>query len=134
MTAGGQSSASAIGGVEIKVEHPQLVELRGRVVVGKSAKGFLERRWIESKDLLSLLVAKSKTQTALQMHADELRTGMAVLEQHISNLSAVVAEAELAQNDGNTRDVRNRLESVISSSEAHQDGAKLMIGRLKPLV
>ena len=82
----------------------------------------------EGKDVLSLLVAKSKTQTALQMQA------MAALEQHTSNLRAVVAEAELAQNDDNIGDVRNRLESVISSSEAHQDGAKLMFKRLKPLV
>ena len=88
----------------------------------------------ESKDLLSLLVAESKTQTALQMQADELLTAMAALEQHISNLRAVVVEAELAQNDDSIGDVRNRLESVISHSEAHQDGAKLMFKRLKPLV
>ena len=59
MTAGGSSSSSAVGGVEIKVGRPQFVELRGRVVVGKSAKSFLERRLTERKDLLSLLVAKS---------------------------------------------------------------------------
>ena len=88
VTAGGPSSSSSseIGGVDIKVEHPQLVELRGRVVVGKSTKSFLERRCTEGKDLLSLFVAKSKTQTALQIQADELRTAMAALEQHISNL------------------------------------------------
>ena len=134
MTAGGPSSSSAIGGVEIKVEHPQLVELRGRVVVGKSAKSVLERRLTEGKDLLSFLVARSKTQTALQMQADELRTATASLEQHISDLRAVVAEAELMQKDDNIGNVRNRLEPVISSSEAHQDGAKLMFKRLKPLV
>ena len=33
------------------------------------------------------------------MQADELRTAMAALEQHISSLRALVAEAELAQND-----------------------------------
>ena len=60
VTAGGPSS-SAIGGVEIKVEHPQLVELRGPVVVGKSAKSFLERQLTEGEDLLSLLVVTSKT-------------------------------------------------------------------------
>ena len=98
VTAVGPSpSSSAIGGVEIKVEHPQLVELRCRVVVGKSPKGFLERRLTEGKELLSLLVAKSKTQTALQMEADELRTAMAALEQHISHLRVVVAEAECRQ-------------------------------------
>ena len=134
VTAGGPSSSSAIGGVEIKVEHPQLVELRGRVVVGKSAKSVLERRLTEGKDLHSFLVARSKTQTALQMQADELRTATASLEQHISDLRVVVAEAELMQNDDNIGNVRNRLESVISSSEAHQDGAKLMFERLKPLV
>ena len=57
MTAGGPSS-SAVGGVEIKVGHPQVVELRGRVVVGKSAKSLLERRLTERKDLLSLLVGE----------------------------------------------------------------------------
>ena len=123
VTAGGPSSSSSeIGGVDIKVEHPQLVELRGRVVVGKSTKSFLERRCTEGKDLLSLFMAKSKTQTALQMQADQLRTAMAALEQHISNLRAVVAEVDLAQNDDITGDVRNRLECVISHSEAHQDG------------
>ena len=60
------------------------------------------------------------------MQADELRTAMAALEQDISNLRAVLAEAELAQNDDSIGDVRNRLESVISHSEAHQDGAKMM--------
>ena len=68
------------------------------------------------------------------MEADELRTVMAALERHISNLRAVVAEAELVQNDDSIADVRNRLESVISHSEAHQDGAKLMFKRLRPLV
>ena len=60
-----------------------------------------------------MLVAKSKTQTALQMQADELRTAMAALEVHISNLRAVVAEVELAQKNDSIGDVRNRLESVI---------------------
>ena len=64
VTAGGPSSSSAIGGVEIKVEHLQLVEPRGRVVVGKSATRFLERRLTEGKVLLSLLVARSKTQNS----------------------------------------------------------------------
>ena len=68
------------------------------------------------------------------MQADELRTAMAALEVHISNLRAVVAEAELAKNDDSTDDVRNRLESVISHSEAHQDSSKLMFKRFKPLV
>ena len=102
-------------------EHPQLVELRGRVVVGKSTKGFLERR-----------LFRCWWRGALQMEA-ELRTAMTALEQHISNLRAV-AEAELVQNDDSIGDVRNRLESVISHSEAHQDGAKLMFKRLRPLV
>ena len=97
VTAGGPSS-SAIGGVEIKVEHPQLVELRGRVVVGKSVKSFsgapIDRR---QRSGFVAGGAKSKTQTALQMQADELRTAMAALEEHISNLRAVLAEAELAQ-------------------------------------
>ena len=59
---------------------------------------------------------------------------METLEQQISNLRAVVAEAELVQKDDSIGDVRNRLESVISHSEAHQDGAKLMFKRLWPLV
>ena len=68
------------------------------------------------------------------MQAGELRTTMAALERQISNLRAVVAEAELAQNDDNIGDVRNRLESVIFCLEAHQDGAKLMFKRFKQLV
>ena len=123
---GGQPS------VQIKVENPDLQAIKAKAVVLASCKSALEKRAIESKDMVSKL--RAKNDATLSSRVAEWEHALTKLDEFIGVCRDRISHVDMVDGSSDLTGVWASLATLCETGEAHADGSILSLKRMRTLL